>query len=300
MVLVTDHHLSQAVNKAVKTRSRKNSSGKLGEKLVLQQLKADSNFKKVIHSSRKDSRLGYDIETRRADGASEYHEVKASQRLRFAPSIWYIASNQVDKARKLGAKFNFWFVNNILGTTPSIKKFKPNDLDFDPGRFVVTVRQDQVRSKRLCFDASELVANLDSNSALGKAASPRRGKALDSEAEKQISRAVYTREFLARKLKARHSSDYKSIDCNFGQASCEQPYHLKYINAENKEVHVDLKVTEGFASSKNHEHIRFYLTKNRLEEAKLLNNHSRIRREFWDCNIDPIAKQLTVKVFDIR
>lgn len=288
-----------AIKKAAKIRTKKTSHGNGGEKLVLRTLRTDPEYKTVIHASLKNQRLGYDIRTINNNGQEEFHEVKSSSKKNFNPSTWYIASNQYETAIANAKKYFFWFVNALNTEKPSIKKLRPEQLDFMPSRFQVTVGSDYKPYYDMTFKAKALLDELESQYQSPRTVSMRNDKS-ELEDRQLIAQAVLTRKFLAERLTSYRRDGINNLDYNFDQVNSRKPYHLKYTDKDGKTVYVDIKVTLDDAKrSFGKTTFRFNVTKNRLEQAMKLNSSSDHRREFWYCRLDKERKELYVRVYDV-
>lgn len=283
-----------AINSASKTRVKKSKHGLRGEKFIARRLRASEKFKKVIHASQNDSRLGYDIETIDHDGKKVFHEIKSSGKENFAPSIWYIAKKQFDIARSNVEKYFFWFVNAVNSKNPSILKFRPDQLKFKAGRYQV-----QVGSKpayRMHFQAKKLFRELE-DFITGTLTSQRKDRSLMEE-KRLVAMSVLTKQLLAQRLNSNpRRQGINNVEVNLKQASNSKPFHLKYTDSERKEVLVDIKVTEK--QPRDNANLKFYISRKRREAAMRLSPSSKIKREFWHCILNPNKESLDLEVYDI-
>lgn len=288
-----------AINKAANTRSKKTIHGNKGEKFVLRTLRADPEYKAVIHASLTNQRLGYDLRTINTNGEEEFHEVKSSSKKNFNPSTWHIARNQYETAITNAKKYFFWFVNALNTKKPSIKKLRPDQLEFKPSRFQVTVGSDYKPYYDMTFKANTLLDELESKYQSPRSVSMRNDKP-ELEDRQLIAQAVLTRKFLAERLTSSRRDGINNLDYNCDQVNSCKPYHLKYTDQDGKPVYVDIKVS--FDEKKrffDDTSFRFHVTKNRREQAMKLNSSSDHRREFWYCRLDKERKELYVRVYDV-
>ena len=127
---------------------RNRNLGQSGEEFVLNYEKAAlissgkaSLAEKVIHASKEDDSLGYDIRSYEKNGKDRFIEVKTTNYTRYAQ--FYVTNNEVKVSEKLAKKYYLYRVFHF-GKAPSFFRMKGSlDKNFklDPSAFTASLRR---------------------------------------------------------------------------------------------------------------------------------------------------------------